>query len=586
MPVIEDLDGLKLLKGQMETYWNPLHKVLEEDEDYYDLDFREELNMPAEFAADAVVLPTSRSNVDSIVDHVSPESRSVEVSAVSDAPEALKKARKEQRFHEALLNFIEDSYDQSPFRQGVKRLGMLGIETWKFVPVPAKGRPKLKRKGESDEDFDDRLEIWKTEHSTTMPFRLIPLHPAEVFLDPFNATPKWGIHVKNMYVGELQEIYPKWENTANKRLTDEVAVVEYWDDRERAVTVNNESAFGPGKEVIKHRHGTHPFIKGASGFGSDNKDHEPDKMYVGINRYIKDILQSESRNYSVTDIVLKTQAWPIRIATGDRANEIPVLELKYGQITPFPAGVKIEDLTPSLPPDMVFGHQQTASGIISDIAAPRAVRGLREPGTTSGIDQQTQIGEARLKYRPVASGIERMMTKLCQKAAIYMRTTIKHPVSLRAGARSDEIFEVGPSAFANPLPVRVRVNVLDPSDEIRKKNSIAAELAAGTLDQLEAIKELHPDKDAGKIQKRVLTDRYMQNPIVQQVIGAAIAEGLTQKLELEELLQAAMDRIRDEEEKEEAVNSNPVTPSSSTDGGIQRGDQRDLANDRQTDGRI
>lgn len=585
MPIISDMDDLKQILQQMETYWGDLHKEIITDEDYYDLDFKDELSMPGDFADEATVLPTSRSNVDSIVDHVSPESRSVEVAAVSDAPEAQKKARKEQRFHESLLNFIEDSYDQSPFRQGVKRLGMIGIETWKFVPVPAKGRPKTKKKGESDEDFEDRLALWKTEHASTMPFRLIPLHPTEVFLDPFNPTPKWGIHAKNMLVGEVQSIYPKWENSNNKKLVDEVAVVEYWDDRERAVTVNGESAFGEGKEVIKHRHGTHPFIKGASGFGSDNAKHDPSKYYVGINRYIRDVLHSESRNYSVTDIVLKSQAWPIRIATGDRANEIPNLELKYGMVHPFPAGVKIEDLSPSLPPDMVFGHQNTASRIISDIAAPRAVRGLREPGTTSGIDQQTQIGEARLKYRPVATGIERMMTILCQKAAIYMRTTIKHPVSLRAGARTDDIFEIGPSSFSNPLPVRVKVNVLDPSDEVRKKNSIAQELAAGTIDQLEAIKELHPDKDATKVQRRVMVDRYMQNPIVQQVIGAAIAEGLTQKLELSELLEDAMERIAEAEQQADP-NKNPVTPPAEVDSGTVRGDQRDLARDRIVDGRL
>ena len=584
MPIIGNLDDLKQITRQMEVYWNPLHKVMEEDEEYYDLDFEDELSMPTEFATDATVLPTARSNVDAIVDHVSPESRSIEVSAVSDAPEATKKARKEQRFHEAFLNFIEDSFDQSPFREGVKRLGMLGMETWKFVPVPAPGRPTRKKKGESNEDFEERISLWKTEHSTTMPFRLIPLHPTEVLLDPFNDTPKWGIHVKNMYVGEVESIYPKWENSANKKLTDEVLVTEYWDDRERAVTVNGESAFGPDKEVVKHRHGTHPFIKGASGFGSDNADHEPAKRYVGINRYIKGVLQSESRNYSVTDIVLKQSAWPVRIATGDRANEVPNLDLKYGQVHPFPAGVKIEDLNPSLPPDMVFGHQSTASRIISDVAAPRAIKGLREPGTTSGIDQQTQIGEARLKYRPIATGIERMMTKLCQKAAIYMRTTIKHPVSLRAGARSDEIFEIGPSAFSNPLPVRVKVNVLDPSDEIRKKNSTAAELAAGTIDQLEAIKELHPDKDAGKIQRRVWTDRMMMNPIVQQVIGAAIAEGLTQKLELADLLEDAMKRIQAAEQNDPAAN--PRTPPAGVEDGIVRGDQRDLAQDRQVDGRI
>lgn len=582
MPVIEKIEDLNLIVREMEAHFGDLHKEVDHDEKYYNLDFKDELDMPTEFQDSATVLPTARSNVDAVVDHVSPESRSVEVAAISDSTSAQANAQKQQRFYEALLNWLEGEFDQSPYRQGVKRLGMIGIDVWKFIPVPGPRRPK-QRRSESNDDFEDRLEQWKIHQFSTMPFRLIPVHPTEVFFDPFNPTPKWAVEHKEMLVGEVQSIYPDWGNPRNRKITDRVEVDEFWSETERAVVIDNQSAL-KGGDVVPHKWGTHPYIIGASGYGVDDMEHRMENRYVSINRFIRDVLHSESRNYSVVDVVLKAQAWPIRIATGSRANEIPNLDLKYGQVHPFPDGVKIDDLNPSLPHEMVSVHQNQASRVIADVAAPRSVRGLREPGTTSGIDQQTQLGEARLKYRPIAFGVQRMLTQVCEKAAIYMRTTIKEPVSIRPGATTDDIFEVSSRMFRSPLPVLVKVNVLDPEDEVRKKNAMAQELAAGTIDQLSAIKELHPDMDARKIQRRVSADRMMNHPIIQQVIAAALAEGLTQKLELEELLEAAVERIALQEQQDAAAGQ--ATPPASTDGGVIRGDRRDQAADRQLDGRL
>jgi hypothetical protein len=582
MPVIETIDDLLKLKVQMETLFTDLHKEIRTDEDYYDLDFKKDLQLPEEYAEEGVVLPTARSNVDLAVDHVDVTHRRVEVPARDSSTKAQSDARQKQRFYESLLNFVEGEHDQSPFRQGVKRLGEIGVETWKFMPIVGRGRPK-KTASESDEAYAERLEQWKIEHASTMPFRLIPVHPSEMFFDPWNPSPKWAIHAKKMLVGEVEELYPDWENRKGKKLWQEVDVVEWWDATHRAVAVNGENAL-PG-EVARHRWGTHPWIIGASGYGVEDSEHRLERKYVSINRYLRDVLHSESRNYSVNDVVLKQQAWPVRVAVGDRANEVGDLELSYGKLHRFPAGVEIKDLNASLPPDAVARHMSLAKSLLIDATGGAAARGGRAPGTTSGIDQQTQLSVNRLKFRPIAIGIERMLKQVCEKAGIYMRTVINHPVSIAPGARTDEWFEVTPHMFKTPVPVTVKVNILDPEDDIRKKNSLSQELAAGTIDQLSAIEEAHPDKDARLLQRRITVDRLMNHPIIQQVVAGGTAEKLMQSLELQDILADALQRIQGQEEAE-GVSAQRATPPAEADGGVVSGSRQDSGLRRAAEGRL
>lgn len=584
MPVIDSIADLLELKSQMDTLFTSLHRAIKDDEKYYDLDFKNALQLPEDYAAEGVVLPTARTNVDTAVDHIDTTHRRVVVPSKDTSSTATTEARKKQRFYESVLNYVEGEHDQSPFRQGVKHLANIGVDTWKFMPIIGQGRPKQKAK-ESDEDFNERLDQWKIDHAMSMPFRLIAVHPHEMFFDPWNPTPKWAIHSKKMFVGEVEELYPDWQNSKGLRKVKQVDVIEYWDKTHRAVAINGES--GLKGEVVKFLWGTHPWIIGASGFGSEDSDHDLAKRYVSINRYLKDVIHSESRNYSVNDVVLKQQAWPVRVATGDRANEVGSLELRYGRLHRMPAGVEIKDLNASLPPDAVMRHMGIAKQIITDATGGAAARGLRAPGTTSGIDQQTQLGTSRLKYRPLATGIERMLKQVCEKAGIYMRTVINHPVSIAAGAKTDEYFDVTATMFKTPGPVTVKVNVLDPEDEIRKKNAIAQELAAGTIDQLDAIEELHPDKDARQVQKRVTVDRLMNHPLVQQVIAGATAEKLMQSLELQEVLADALARIQQEDQAAAAgVPSQLATPPGEAEGGALRGSRADAGEQRRDEGRL
>ena len=77
----------------------------------------------------------------------------------------------------------------------------------------------------------------------------------------------------------------------------------------------------------------------------------------------------------------------------------------------------------------------------------------------------------------------------------------------------------------------------------------------------------------------------MQNPIVQQTLGAVVAESLTQQLELQDILADAIKRIQSTEGTGVDPATGGRTPPATTDDGGQRGDRADLGRDRVQDGR-
>ncbi|KKM08470.1 hypothetical protein LCGC14_1724110, partial [marine sediment metagenome] len=382
---ISSFAELKDLKNDMVSHYGPLHRAMLDDEKFHDLDVGHLLDLPSKFKDQAVVLPTAREVVETAVDHISPSNRRIDVPRRAGTKPALEQAKLLRRFYSALLTFLEAGPPVSPYREITKHLSVWGISVAKFIYDENKWRDEPP-KGASSEDREN----WRNFQATMMPFTLQILHPSELLFDPWHDPPEWGLQVSKKMVGEIKSAYPRWENTRSLRLTTKVDVFEFWSDTQRSVMIDNKP--GLSGEVINHNWGTHPFIVGSSGLGIDGSDHDPKKRFVGMLRYLQGILLSESRNYSIADIVMKNGAWPVRVAVGDRANEMPAMNLEYGKVFPMPPGVEIKELTPELPAQMVFQQVSLANNIISAAAAPRVVRGGQNPGTRAGFQQQLAIG--------------------------------------------------------------------------------------------------------------------------------------------------------------------------------------------------
>ena len=316
MPIINNLTELKSLHSTMSGFFSKMHKAFDLDEDYYDLDFAHALRLPPQFIDDAVVLPTAREVVDTAADHITPEFRRIEVPRRAATPSGTEQARKLQRFYEALLNWLDTQGPISPFREAAKHLPNYGELVGLFLPdIHRIGKePTQKNEGESDEEFSDRKSEWSDLRKINMPFSLTIVNPTEVLFDPFHDPPLWVMRDTKRFVYDIQRTYPEWANIHRRPNTSQVQVIEYWDDEVRSVMIDGESAFGA--DIMDNDLGTIPYIVLGSGLGIDDSEHRPEARYVGLLRFLRKILESESRNYSMQDVVIKVGAWPISKRTG------------------------------------------------------------------------------------------------------------------------------------------------------------------------------------------------------------------------------------------------------------------------------
>lgn len=538
MPMIVEAAELKKLKADMDVLFADYHgTAIPTDERYYNLDISHLLNLPRKFRRDAVVLPTGRDAIEAAVDHVTPQFRRVLVPRRTVDDKGTQQAQAIQAFYEALLTYLERQGIVSPYREMVKHLALYGLSIPRLDYNPSVWPIEPKRaQFEEEADFNAARDEWRHAKSERMPFSLQLVNPREVVFDMWHDPPQWVLQVSKRFVGDVVAAFPNWPNIRSRRMSDQVDVFEFYDNKVRSLLIDDAPALKSkdGSGVLRHKLGTHPYIIGSSGFGIDDSEHKPEKRFVGLLRYVTGVLLSESRNYSIADIVMKAGAWPVRTAEGERANEMPSIKLEYGQIHPLPPGVVIKDLTPQLPPAMVFSFMQMASSIISSSVSPRVVRGLGQPGLTSGFDRQLALGEARLRYGPLAAAVEALLTGICQKAGLYMENVVPGSVSVAAAAKQDEFVEVSGRTFRGHHAVSVQVNVLEPEDEVRKHQDLASMVSSGLMSPQTAIRKGFPDVDPDTEMGRIIASRLLFSPQIMEILATAAVEKVTTKLGIEE----------------------------------------------------
>lgn len=544
-------DELSKFAIEMEGFYGDLHTQFDIDEDYYDLNFKSLLEMPKQFKGDATILPTVREVVDAAVDHVAPGFRKVTVPRRAANDAATNQAKKLLMFYEALLLYFERSAVVSPFRETTKHISELGMGVLEIVyDKNLWGDEPVKMFGEPAEDFKERKKDWKDNRGNIMPFQLFALHPSEVMIDPFNDPPQWAIRKSEKYVGEILRSYPLWHNAQNRSHTDKVTSVEYWERLEKAVIVDNQTVFtrtftnvdGERETVdavmVKNKWKIIPFIVGASGLGTIDKEYNPARRFVGLIRYLRDLFRSESRNYSVFDIVLRQAAWPVRLVKGEGAEQLKGLQLEYGTWQPVGEDFTTESLTPDLPPDAVLQFMQLTNAIISSAAAPRPVRGGQESGVGTGFQHQLILNEARLRYNSIAATLERMMVEVCQKAAILLEQVVDGPISLTSHATQDEFTSISGRDINGHHAVHIKVNVVESEDDMRKQQAVANMFAVGLMSRITAITEANPNVDPEQELALILADQALQSPEVLSIFGQAAAQEVASATGLEQLITA------------------------------------------------
>lgn len=552
MRIANTIQEVMELRLELGTHYSALHQEFREDEKFATLDFADKLRLPAEFQEDAVVLPTAIEMVDNAVNHVAPALRRVFVPRVSTSERATNQATTLKDYYSAQLTKFEREGIENPYRALIRMGSIYGMMPVKIMYNPASiPMEPIQEEGESGEDFKIRMQDYKDKKDSLVPIRLEILHPTEVLPDPWSTPPTFVIQVTNVRVAKAISLYPEFKR-GSLRLTDEVEVIEYHDDEVRTLFIDTSPKIkAADKKVlvpvlsprvrdeggfVKHGLGMIPYSIHGIGSGMRDSENKPLYKYVGALRHTRSLLISESKGFSLDDIVLNQNAFPFRAAEGENTDQMEDFKFEAGTVKSLPPGVRIVDIRPlSTSPD-IRAHTFEASSRLERAALPRSLRGVQDPGVSTGFQQQLLQLQGQLRYTGLIEAFERVLEDVCRTCAQIIERKVSGPVKLIKDATEDEFVSVSAGTFRGHRAVRVKINATDPEDEIRKHQDAATLVNSGMWTREYGISKVSPDVDPRKMLSGILAENIVFSQPIMGILAQFFAQQMSQELSLEDLL--------------------------------------------------
>ena len=480
-PTIEEI---KTIKDRCRMLYDSTFLAFDEDEKYYELDFLDKLSLPSEFKNEGIVLPTARDMVDTFVDHIDIGNARVFVNRKGTFKRSVDEAEMLRKFYLGLIHRTNVEADISPWRVAAKHYALHGLGVLKTVWDADRWPDKpIQKEGESENAYAQRLDTWRHETHQSIPIVIQAIHPRNIMGDPSYHGKSFVVELHEKMVFDVSRRWPRWSNPGAKAADDTVEFVSYWDDTYRADFIDDEPLL-PG-QVVKHNYGFLPYVFIDSGLGNMAPDGDLKRRYVGLLRYMFDMLKSESRGYSMSDIILKKAAWPWMLAPGEWSASLQKLDQRFGSISFLPEGMKAEDLremTPQVPPRELRDHYLMTSDVISSHAAPRTLRGLGETGVRSGVDRRLMLAEAGMRYQYAAEAFKNGTAKTLINCARLLKNVIPGDVRVWARTPTDEFdVEVKKDLFREPFTCYVEFAPISEEDEYRRHDDLERLVSQGVV---------------------------------------------------------------------------------------------------------
>jgi hypothetical protein len=249
-PTVDDI--INELEPRMQTAYNGIHGKFDEDETYYELEFKDYLNLPKEFKGQGVVLPTARDMVDTFVDHIDISNARVFVNKKNTSGISEEIAEMMRKFYLGLIHRTNVEADISPWRVGAKHYALHGLACFKTVWDADRWPDKPIQKDESDEDYAERIDKWRRDTSLSIPIVVQAVQPRCVMPDPSYPTRRFVIEKQEKLCFNVKNKWSSWKNLEGKKDGDSVEYMEYWDDTYRAAFADKQPLLPGG--VVKHRY--------------------------------------------------------------------------------------------------------------------------------------------------------------------------------------------------------------------------------------------------------------------------------------------------------------------------------------------
>lgn len=524
--VLELYDDTKLKYGA-----SGIFDQWDSDDEYYELDFKKRLGLPAEFADEGIALPTARDIVDVCTDHVDVYNVRIWANRKGTSPKSKEDAELMRKFGLGVLyrNNVEASI--APIRVGAKHYWLYGQTTFKTVWDADRwvDRP-TQNEGESEQTFADRIDEWRAEHHDSIPIVIQPIHPKNIMLDLYYEGGTFVFETRKELCFNVTQDFPRWTNPKGKKVSEKVEHISFWTKDFRCELYDREPILPRGNGVVKHTYGFVPYVTIDTGLGNLTADNDLKKRYVGVLRYVRDIVISESRDYSIGDIILKRTAWPWGYITGEGGQNVTELSQKFGQYQFVGVDAEIHDMVPKMPPSDLLTWMSQASSYLAAHAAPNVTRGMGETGVRSGSDRRLLLSEAAMRYTYSQEAFRNGVAKVLTNCARIMKNVVPGDINVWAKTPTDEFdIEIKKDKMKEPFTYYVEFAPVSEEDEYRRHDDLERMYKSGLATKGWSRRQMsNVDPEAMEVEETVEQMKIALAPILGQYAIAKFQEKLNQ----------------------------------------------------------
>ena len=496
----------------------------DEDETFYELEFKNRLLLPREFEAEGIILPTGRDIVDVCVDHTDIMNVRVWANRKGESKKSEEETNLLRKFGLGVIyrNNVEASV--SPLRVGAKHYWLHGLAVIKTVWDADKWVDKPERKeNESDDAYATRIDEWRSEHHDSIPIVIQAINPRNILLDPYYDGGMFVFEVREELCFNTRQNFPLWSNPLGKKVTDRVTHISFWTKDYRCELYDREPVLRVAGGVAKHSYGFIPYVVIDTGLGNVSATNDLKKRYVGVLRYVKELLISESRDYSIGDVILKRTAFPWGYLKGPNAQSVTDVFQRFGEYNVLPDGVEIVDMAPKVPPQALLSWLSVAADYLAAHAAPASVRGVGEQGVRSGADRRLLIAEASTRYQYSNEAFRHGIAKVLSNCARIMKNVVPGDISVWARTPTDEFdIEIKKDKMKEPFTFYVEFAPISEEDEYRRHDDLERLVSSTLVTPKWARKQMsNVDPEAMELEEEV--QRLKADPAVQQIISQYLA---------------------------------------------------------------
>ena len=512
------VEAIQDLIVRLKEIYRPLHSAFEEEDRFYEGNFLADLKLPSEFAEMGSILPTGRDMIDGAVDHTDVANARVYVNRKGISASSKEAMEMMRKLYLGIIFRTSLEADISPWRVGSKHFWLHGAAVFQTVTALERWPDSpIRQEEEGEEEFGARVDEWRAQTHQSLPIFIRAIHPHNVMADPSYGEKKYVVERYEKMLYDVSLRWPRWSNP--KRKTDElVDYSSYCDALWRYEEADGEPLL-PGEGVLAHNYGFLPYVVIESGLGNLSYDGSLLKRYVGLLRYMKDLLIGESRAHSMRDIILKLGAWPWGYLEGPNAAAVEKLEQRFGTYTPLPEGVKPVQMTPQVPPEALRDHQMIIADYIAAHSIPRSLRGLPETGVRSRVDRQLMVAEGGAKLAYATQAFENGTAKVLINCARLLKNNVPGDVRVWARTPIDEFdVELKKDLMKEPFTCYVEFAPISEEDEYRRHDDLER-LVSAKIVTLPWARRQMPNVDPEALEREEERERLRQDPVLQGLVS-------------------------------------------------------------------